>query len=243
MAKIVIMGHIDGYGGAQTAFRKLVEFLSFEGHDIRAILITDYPNSTYDERRVIGVIRHRAFKIQKVWKIIQLIQTGLRLRMFNPELFISVGLSSSSNFLSHFLKDSSFTLGQDFIANRSVNDRLYFESFSALNAIVVQSPSMLNGLPRFDPSKTNWLPCFPNKPIEGVFKSTSINDHVRFCYFGRLASNKGLNLVIRSFNESEKLKEVSLDIWGTGKEKEYLVSLTNNRALNSMSDTDLLNIR
>lgn len=230
---LVLMGHADGFGGAQTAFRKMIVFLKGEHYNLRLIFISDELVYADEAKELLGIVRHKAKGFKKILKFIQLIKAGLALRIIKPDLFITIGLSSSANFLIRFLAKKAFTIGQDFIANRPVNDALYVNSLHAFKGIVVQSPSMLDNLPVKRTSKTNWLPCFPNEPIKGITKSKWEKNGLKFCYFGRLAGNKGLDLAIKSFYESIILKDVSFEIWGQGSEEEKLKKLVSELSLNN----------
>lgn len=226
------MGHVDGTGGAQTALRKLFEFIESEGYLVKVVIITDNHQRTnyLGDEVVLGEIPHSTLNFKtRLFKWLVLLHTSIRSRIFGPDIFITVGLSNSANFISRFLKKNCFTIGQDFIANRPIDDNLWKTSTDALDALAVQAPSMLHYLSKKFAYKSsiNWLPCFPEDKTPGIFHTSQPvhNNQIRLAYFGRLAGNKGLHLLINSIPRIITNKIVMLDLWGLGDEENFLKEL------------------
>jgi len=237
--KMILMGHVDGLGGAQTAFRKLVDFCLNEKHEIKIIAITDNGvDELFDKELVLCKIAHRtSTNFKRLKKVSQLSYACITARLLNPDMFISVGLSNSPNLIARFLSNNCFKIGQDFLAERTFSDPLFKRSVSAFDGIAVQSPSMLDTLlpGKANNSGLNWLPCFPELPVEGVLhKKSKFDDGVyKISYFGRLAGNKGLPLLLQAFASALISENVILDIWGGGAEETLLKKLTTELGLNN----------
>jgi len=229
--KILLMGHVDGLGGAQTAYRELYKFIDEAGYDARIINITD--NLLYDQPfgsdKLLQTIAHRgegaAFNLKK-WS--SLVEAGVKARLFNPDIFITVGLSNSSNLVAGFLNKKCFKLAQDFIANRSPDEQIWIKSRKNFDGIALQAPSMLEYWKRKEERLTgvNWLPCFPDPPANNVLKANAYKaGAVKLSYFGRLAGNKGLPLLFKALASLKKNNNVTLDLWGKGEEETALKKL------------------
>jgi glycosyltransferase involved in cell wall biosynthesis len=213
--KVVVMGNSKGFGGAQTAYRYLVKFMREEGYQVGAISITDghddelsYSHSLAFHRRV-GV----AFNVYKYW---QTVRAAITARKFNPDVFIAVGLSRSADVVAAFLRSACFCVCQDFIFGRRCNDPSFLSWIRHFDALAVQAPSMV--APLRDQGFTgflNWLPCFPVPPASGrsrVYRSEPAA--IKIGYFGRLAQNKGLELLFAALGRVKTNLPIEISIWG-----------------------------
>lgn len=226
--RILLIGHIDGVGGAQTAFQELYKFVVKQDYVVKLIAITDNGTdrkNTYDHHLLTSIphIGSSIFFQLKKWIII--LSASIRARKFNPDLFVSVGLSNSSNFISSFLGKYCYKIGQDFIAGRDVSDNIWISSRKHMDGIAVQAPSMLKywsqKLQNLD--RLNWLPCFPSLPVEGILhENNASTKNIKLAYFGRLAANKGLPLLLEAISNKDSFSHVSLDLWGNGTEETFL---------------------
>jgi hypothetical protein len=144
--RILLMGHTDGLGGAQTAYRKLFDFVEQAGYEVKIINITDRKpdEQPFGGVALMGQVEHKASGLQKIKKYWSLILSGVRARLYNPDIFVSIGLSNSSNFISKFLPSHCFKIAQDFIADRSQAEDIWTSSRENFNGIAVQAPSMLD---------------------------------------------------------------------------------------------------
>lgn len=229
--KILIIGHFDGRGGAQTAFRRLHEFIISSGYPADVILITDDSSGKVSCNQQLPLVRitHRAHGFRlKIFKWFQLFSAGMKARSYKPDVFITVGLSNSANFVAQWLDVHCYKIAQDFIANRDTNDPMWVSSLRVFDGVVVQSPSMLSYWINENrwTGKLNWLPCFPELPIRGVIRQRGAIDdkRIRIAFFGRLAANKGLPLLLTAMSAPGIALSVTLDLWGRGDEEQALRS-------------------
>jgi glycosyltransferase involved in cell wall biosynthesis len=234
--KVVVFGNSCGLGGAQTAFRHMVEFFVNDGHEVGVIgLIAKDDVLPAHEKSAFGLrVNHVGWRLLKFGQIIRAAQ---RARSFTPDLFVSVGLATSANVLARYLRRPTFRLCQDFIFGRALNDPLLKPLHHTFHALAVQSPSMVGALRSqgFDALPLSWLPCFPDPPQPG-FSRTNRNGRpeIRLGYFGRLAANKGIDFLLQSLATAKLPAPVSLDIWGGGGELQKLRQLSERLSLGSI---------
>ncbi len=229
--KILLIGHTDGLGGAQTAYRELFDFVKNAGYEVKIINITDRKlhEQPFGRTALMGHVEHKVSGLQKITKYWNLVLSGIRGRYYNPDIFVSIGLSNSSNFITKFLPSGCFKIAQDFIADRSQEEDIWNISRKNFDGIAVQAPSMLDywKTTLTNPSGVNWLPCFPQPPVDGVLRSVTDGkkDQIKLAYFGRLAGNKGLNLLFKSLAALPASANLTLDLWGKGDQENYLKQL------------------
>lgn len=235
------MGHTDGQGGAQTAFKKLCAFTTQEGHKVKIIVLSDSKADMQPFKReeLLGTIAYTGSSVLlPLRKAIDVLYLGLKARRFQPDVFVCVGLNNSSNTIARFLGKRCFKTGQDFIANRTSDDPTWVSSKKVMDGLVVQAPSMLSYWKKKEQSaaQINWLPCFPEVPAEGVLKQEkSINEtEIKLGYFGRLAGNKGLDLLFQALADAKTPKNLRLDLWGKGQEEPALKRLAEELGIASM---------
>ena len=95
---------------------------------------------------------------------------------------------------------------------------------------------MINGINSgvFKGKPVRWLPCFAEPAMPLVRNRTSRpEDGLRIAFFGRLAANKGLDLLILALAERADLN-VICDIWGEGPEAARLQVLATINAPNAV---------
>ncbi|MEO3407476.1 glycosyltransferase [Mucilaginibacter sp. CAU 1740] len=238
--KILLMGHTDGLGGAQTAYRELFDFVQQEGHELKIINITDRKVSQqpFGSSALLGCIEHKVSGIfKKAKKYVSLLQAGSKAKSFDPDVFVSIGLSNSAIFITKYLGKNCFKIAQDFIANRSEHEEIWIQSRDTFNGIAVQAPSMLKYWQSVlsDPSAVNWLPCFPQPPVAGVIKAPGNRSapNIKLGYFGRLAGNKGLPLLFKALADLPAPETLTLDLWGKGEKEAELKKLANELKITS----------
>ena len=236
--KLLLMGHWDGRGGSQTAFRMLIDFANQEGYDLKVIAISDHLDGKIlaDNTPVISAIPHKTGTVLlKINKLLGLFAAGIRTKAWAPEIFVSVGLNNSALTIARFMGSKTFKIGQEFIADRPIDDPLWLKSLSLFDGIAVQAPAMLACHRQVQPDidGVNWLPCFPEPPIADVIQKNSAGKDgvVRISYFGRLAGNKGLDLLLTALAHPEIPADLSIDIWGKGEEEQRLKDLNSSLAL------------
>jgi glycosyltransferase involved in cell wall biosynthesis len=227
--RILVMGHSDGQGGAQTAFKKLCAFTSSEGHVLKIIVLSNYSlnKQAFHRQELLGRIAYTGSRLLlPVRKILHLLFVAFKALQFKPDIFVSVGLNNSSNMMARILSKECFKVGQDFIAQRSIEDPVWASSRKVMDALVVQAPSMLKHWEDLgtDTRRVSWLPCFPESPEKGILKAKSRGSQgdIRLAYFGRLAGNKGLDMLLTGMADYRTSNNITLDLWGDGPERESL---------------------
>src|SRR4051812_20394293 len=111
---VVVFGNSTGFGGAQTAFRPLVDFFVADGHAVGAIGLVgsddQFPSS---EKAVFSARIHNrnTSHIRKLW---QTFRAGSFAASHQPDLFVSVGLANSASMIARRLPKRTFCLCQDF---------------------------------------------------------------------------------------------------------------------------------
>lgn len=230
--KIVLLGHIDGHGGAQTAFKRLVEFAMSENYDFRVIALTNQNQDSWLSDKkcfLLDTIIYQAPSTRlKLKKLIGIYVAGIKARLFKPDIFVTVGLNNTANTLARIIGGSAFKIAQDFNADRMPDDKLWHKSKLVNDGIALQAPSMINYWKDNGVStdKVDWLPCFPVPPVPKVLhQRIEDSDDFRMAYFGRLAGNKGLDLLLESLTDENVPVAIKLDIWGKGDEEQVLREL------------------
>lgn len=226
--RIVVFGNCSGFGGAQTAFRRLVEFLIEDRHLVGVIGLGDKADQLPMAERAVFATRIGSQAASPVRKLGQTLRAALRARRHRPEIFIAVGLANSAAVIARVLPRRTFRVCQDFIFGRRTNDPLLVSANRTFDALAVQSPSMLNALQSqlYRALPVAYLPCFPNPSPPGGPRIEQSNERgIRLSYFGRLASNKGLDMLLSALARAHFSTKVTLDIWGEGNELEKLKQL------------------
>lgn len=224
--KTLIIGNSNGLGGAQTAFRKLVDFaLAESGYEVGVISITDQFDTPAHWNRCVAQWRlpfaGDSF-MAKAAKRASLFRIAAMARSFAPDRFVAVGLAQSANFIARFLSQTTIKVAQDFIYGRAANDPLLTASAAVFDFVAVQAPAMMDALEEngFRARPVTWLPCFPEPPAPGVIhKPRRDRQSLHLAYFGRLAANKGLVMLVNAFAQTGFSLPVELDIWGSGSEE------------------------
>ncbi|MEQ1747872.1 MAG: glycosyltransferase [Prosthecobacter sp.] len=228
--RLLIIGNNSGTGGAQTAFRKLCEFLCNEGHEVFVIALQSQ-NSSFPisaTHTSIKIDAESTSLIAKFRKCLKLIGAGRQARRFAPDVFIAVGLAKSASFIASRLSNKTFSVAQDFIHGRLIDDPLLVGTLTSFDALAVQSPAMVPALQNQTTEilPLNWLPCFPQSPIAGaLYDPPPADSGVKLAYFGRLAANKGLPMLIEAFVAVLLANDTILHIWGEGEIGEELCHL------------------
>ena len=228
MSRLLLLGNCNGFGGAQTAFRRLADFLVTAGHETAIIGIcekrTDLGkvSASGPHCQLSPISLNLPNRCQRVWEFLLAARTA---KAFRPDMFITVGLTRSGGRIAQCFDRKTFKVCQDFIYGRSVDDPLLKQSCACFDSLVVQTPAM-EGLLRargFSGLPLTWLPCFPNPPVPGVrHEVRGAFSTVRLGFFGRLAKNKGLSVLLEAMWSARFDRTVTLDIWGDGPEREEI---------------------
>lgn len=215
---ICLIGCAQGVGGAQTSLRQLSKFLVSEGFEVRVFAMTDDPKVSFPGAAAVFRL---PLTRQFPWTLVKLFRAWLAsrtCRAINPDVFIAVGLSGVANYIARRSSNKTFKICQDFIFSRSHDDPALVKAAAVFDAIAPQTPAMQAAMNQqgFDATPMRWLPCFPETPCGGIMTTLGETNQIHLGYFGRIAPHKGLDLLIAAIASSEELRDISLDIWGSG---------------------------
>ena len=132
--KIVVFGNGRGFGGAQQAFRGLIDFLVADGHSVGVIGLVG-SNDVLPGNKSLNFASRLNEESWRMVKVAQTLCAARRCRRFKPELFVAVGLAKSAELIARCLPRKTFRIAQDFIFGRSPNDPLLKRLPSAFDAL------------------------------------------------------------------------------------------------------------
>ena len=227
--RILVFGNAEGFGGAQTAFRRFVDFCVADEHRVGVIALAGKDDELPAAGSIEFGLKLRKGCYTRFGKLWDILNAALVAHSFMPEVFVAVGLARSSGLIARLLPRTTFRVAQDFIFGRNTNDYLLRITDRSFDALAVQAPSMVLALKSngYKELPVNWLPCFPELPKSGYQKNTNqFSEVIRLAYFGRLAPNKGLDLLLKAMARVNLKVPMILDIWGGGPELENLRSLS-----------------
>ncbi len=221
--KIVFLGFSNGLGGGPTHFRLLTHFLVSEGHTVFGIGITDDVRdlpSIEAPSRMLAIPYQAKTLGARVRKALRFGKLAAGIRLFAPDLFLTVGYGHSFVPFARVAGRRTFKIYQDLwlAGHDPVRDAMA----AAFDAVAVQSPMMV-GLYREvmgSAKLVNWLPCFGDTGEGGGLASLPAQgDNLRLAYFGRLAPNKGIPLLVDAMGRLPDAIPATLDIYGDGPER------------------------
>jgi glycosyltransferase involved in cell wall biosynthesis len=224
---ILLLGYCNGLGGGPTHFRLLTRFLISEGHTVFEVGIAD------DARDLPVVeapsrVHAIAYQTPTFWaragKVLQFARLAVAIRRFRPELFVTVGYGYSYAPFARIAGRGAFKVYQDvWLAGRdTVRDAMA----AAFDAVAVQAPMMIPVYQEvMGASKPiNWLPCFGDTiTADHLASMPAAGETLRLAYFGRLAPNKGLPLLVEAMGMLPATIKATLGIFGQGPEQDALV--------------------
>jgi glycosyltransferase involved in cell wall biosynthesis len=220
---VLFLGFCSGLGGGPTHFRLLTRFLISEGHKVFAVGITDDvrdlpavnpPSRVHAMAYQAGTVLGRAIKALKFARL------AVAIRRFRPELFVTIGYGHSYVPFARVAGRRAFKVYQDvWLPDR---DPVRAAMAAAFDAVAVQSPMMV---PIYKAvmgaaKPVNWLPCFADTGTgDRLASMPGPGEKLRLAYFGRLAANKGLPLLLDAMSKLTDATGATLDIHGRGPEE------------------------
>lgn len=216
--KIVVAGPAGPYGGLEVHTTELSHFLSDSGHEILPIQV--FPQH--------GGLRGKAAKLG-FW-----VYSSARVLAFQPDLLISVGLGQGYGRLARSAGARCFRILQVVTDDFRSNPNAIASILPSFDAIATQTATLKQviGVVVGSSAPVSVLPCFhqileQNSPSPHV-PCPAAGHGIRLAYFGRLAGNKGLPLLLEAISQlNSPLLEV-LDVWGNGPVRNELESLIRN---------------
>jgi glycosyltransferase involved in cell wall biosynthesis len=217
--KIVIAGPLGSSGGLEVHTGELESFLVSQGHRVLRINIISQNSSNGNAYRHISISNVAGTK-GKVYKVFDWLKACFLTRLFAPDLLISTAIGSGYKWLSLFAGSRTFRIVQIVTDDYPHNDAGMLSLVQAYDAVAAQT-SILKDQVRAKISPTvscRVLPCFHQihpASRESILPQT-LPGEIRLAYFGRLAGNKGLSLLLDAWAQLNFSPLPKLDIWGSG---------------------------
>jgi glycosyltransferase involved in cell wall biosynthesis len=229
--KILVAGSCQGMGGCQTYFRLLTKFLVKEHHEVFAVGIGDSDTffpiiyGLFSAKRIPHTATNPVTKTNKIIQLSLLIGV---IKKFKPEMYIAVAYGDAYAAMARALKKGAFSFYHEVMTDFSLKDTVRLRMIKSFDAIAVQSASIMDEfLATYKTSKpVAYLPVFSEPPIpEFIARLPDRSEPLRFAYFGRLASNKGIVLLVEAFSQISNKINAILDIHGEGPEKTAIMNM------------------
>jgi len=208
--KIAIAGPSGGLGGLEVHTEELANFLYAQGHWLLQLQVAP------ERVGILGKAEKLAF-----WA-----SSCMRIRSFRPHLLIAVGFGQGYSALSKLSGPNCYCIQQvvtDELFSRPDSIKHVLAPFDAIGA---QTPALLQAVEAAFGSihPVAVLPCFHQIHTNSCAPSFAppVEEGIRLAYFGRLAGNKGLSLLLQSVAELALPSLAQLDIWGAGPMREEL---------------------
>ncbi|MCC9656096.1 glycosyltransferase family 4 protein [Rhodopirellula halodulae] len=225
--RICVLGSGGLNGGLQVHFDELVKFLRNEGHEVFSICIRD------SDQNPDGKVQHSASVVGKNGKLTgQFLKTLswysaiAKAKKFHPDLLISTACGRGYAAMGRALGERPYKIFQVVTDDYQPKSKLLKEMIAGYDAVAVQSQKLsepiISKMQYDGPLKP--LPCFHQIYVSTQLANNWQNSgNIQLAYFGRLAANKGLAVLLAALSELGR-KDVSLDIWGRGPEESALRS-------------------
>jgi glycosyltransferase involved in cell wall biosynthesis len=224
--RIVAMGCTDGHGGLQTHYKQLVEFLVGEGHEVGVINVGDELST-----KATGITFSHTMpqftpsltaKLKKLYRFWKARRAAVR---FAPDVFLGTASGRGYAKIAEALPRNTFKVHQEVAYEIPESDSLRIYMAQRFDAIGAQSESIKSVYrSRVGASKpVAVLPCFAaSLSCDRLPPVPRVEDALRFCFFGRLASNKGIGEFLQAFSEVAEEIDAIFDIYGDGQERRAL---------------------
>lgn len=220
--RVIVMGPTGTQGGLQTHHDEMCRFLIASGHEVLKIdfLLNQIGASQQKICANNITIRPSRGLIGGVKKMLDTVRAGIKVRRFNASLIIACANGYGYALLAAARRrKNTFAINTEVICDFPDGDRLRRFMLSIFDATAVQSPGLLNAqtVKLGGKHKHKVLPCF-NRPLPkgSMAKKPRSEENIRIAFFGRLASNKGIEHLIASISHISAEERPQVDIWGTG---------------------------
>jgi len=214
--RIAVAGPAGGYGGLEVHTEELNHFLMAQGHSVMQLQV-------FPQRKGVG---------GKAQKLLFWASSCARVRAFRADLLVAVGLGQGYSWLSKASGASCLRILQIVTDDFRSHPPGIQPILASFDAIAAQTPTLKHAVDASFGSSafTAVLPCFhqilhnPSAPIS----DSPLDQGIRLAYFGRLAANKGLPLLLQAIVEPTLPPLLELDLWGTGPVRQELEGLLTN---------------
>jgi glycosyltransferase involved in cell wall biosynthesis len=211
--KIVVIGPKGGYGGLEIHTEELNSFLLANSHSILRINVYPQPSDS------LGKAKKLAF-----WAA-----SCARVRAFRPDMVICVGIGHGYSWVASLSGDTAYRVQQvvtDEVCSNHERNQVILSPFTA---IATQTPTLKKAVAAAFGSEppVGVVPCFhqiQERP-SGDTQIIPAGEQICLAYFGRLAKNKGLPLLLEAIGNIASPFLKGLDIWGSGPMQQELEML------------------
>jgi glycosyltransferase involved in cell wall biosynthesis len=223
--RIATIGPSGSFGGIQTHFRLLNEYLEKEGYDILQVHIVGEGNVSSGDHISSSakclIVRGGAGLSAKVYMLPALLQALCRVAAFRPECLVACAIGMSYASIGSVVGSGCIKFYQEVIGDippqdtvRARMSKVYGRTACQSEQLVGSVRSAVRPLP-----KIGVLPCFADPVGERYpFRSRrpSSGEIIKLGFFGRLAGNKGIEQLLRGFVSSPFYGRSELHIHGGG---------------------------
>lgn len=216
--KIVVVGPKGEYGGLEIHTEELYRFLFANSHSLLRITVSP---------QLSGGALGKGLKLA-FWAV-----SCARVRTFRPDIVICVGIGHGYSWVSRSSGSNAYCIQQVVTDDICSGHESMRDILSPFTAIAAQTPTLQLAVTAtfgFSPP-VGVLPCFhqiQENPLESV-SILPVEKEIRLAYFGRLAGNKGLPLLLQAVGHIASPILSRLDIWGGGPvQKELQILMQEN---------------
>jgi glycosyltransferase involved in cell wall biosynthesis len=221
-ARLLILGWGEGKGGLSTAY---YEFLAFASSLPCRLSVIELSNSQ-NKSSFPGDHYFRVSSSSRYKKAASLLWIASIMRVWKPTIFLSIGVHKSANHVASVLPGTTYMILQDVTYRECISDPRVKTAIHLFDAIAPQTKSMERIYRQIESKKlyVRSLPCLAPDVDKKYSEIKPTNKHVILAYFGRVAKNKGIEILIQAMNRVRQKYNVCLHIWGKC-DKKYLQEL------------------
>jgi glycosyltransferase involved in cell wall biosynthesis len=217
--RVVVAGPSGQTSGLETHTNELVKFLVSQGYEVVEVRVLGYNDvaSRYDN---CFVISSRLGFLGKLCKILDWIRAIYATRRFSPDLLVCTAIGDGYRWLSRFAGSHCYSIIQVVTDDYPVKDCRMQTILKSYNAVGAQTLTLKQQIEAKLSLSTDCkvLPCFHQIYSTNLCTDSpdSPTAKIKLAYFGRLAENKGLSLLLEVFSNLKFMPVSTLDIWGSG---------------------------
>lgn len=223
--RVVTIGPSGSFGGIQTHFRLLNEFLENEGHDLLQVHIVGEGHESsgqhFSGSAKFFTVRGGTTLFAKVAMLPSLYRASRRVAAFRPECLIACAVGMSYLSIGRAVGSGCIKFYQEVIGDvppenavRTRMSKVYGRTACQSERLVASIRRAVRPLP-----KIGVLPCFADPVGERYAiraRQPSSREIIKLGFFGRLAGNKGIEQLLRGFVSSPFYGRSELHIHGGG---------------------------
>lgn len=223
--RIATIGPSGSFGGIQTHFRLLNEFLEKEGCDILQVHIVgegnQYAGELLSSSAKCIFVRGGTSLIAKVSMLPSLLKALSQVAAFRPECLVACAVGMSYLSIGRAVGSGCIKFYQEVIGDIPAQNAVRSRMSKVYGSTACQSERLVGSVRRAvrPLPKIGVLPCFADPVGERYTdrsRSPSPGEIIKLGFFGRLAKNKGIEKLLRGFLDSPFYHVSELHIHGGG---------------------------